>query len=55
MFRWIKEKLCKENEACEFNFSESMTDILNKRLLRNNTTLKSDCKSYDVRIILEFN
>ena len=63
MFKWIKEKLSrnvvekkeelneKENEACEFDFSESMTDILNKRFDREARAQEIIAEEYDLEAL----
>ncbi len=55
MFKWIKEKLSKkpekENEACEFDFSESMTDILNKRFDREASAQEIVAEQYDLEAL----
>ena len=55
MFKWIKKKLSKkvkkENEACEFDFSESMTDILNKRFDREARAQEIIAEQYDLEAL----
>ena len=60
MFKWIKEKLGrnvvekkeelneKENETCEFDFSESLTSTLNKRFDREARAQEIIAEQYDL-------